>query len=56
MDVKFEIQDLFEKLRPNAKAHENLAEAAEALNEIVSKYTKPAGMILSNSADPRFGK
>jgi len=43
MDVKFEIQDLFEKLRPNAKIHETLEEAAEALNEIVAKQTKPAG-------------
>lgn len=40
MDVKFEIQDLFEKLRPNAKIHETLEEAAEALNEIVAKQTK----------------
>jgi hypothetical protein len=40
MDVKFEIHDLFEKLRPNAKIHETLEEAAEALNEIVAKQTK----------------
>ena len=40
MDVKFEIGDLFEKLRPNAKVHETLEEAAEALNEIVAKQTK----------------
>jgi len=43
MDVKFEVQDLFEKLRPNAKIHESLEEAAEALNEIVSKQAKPLG-------------
>jgi hypothetical protein len=41
MDVKFEVQDLFEKLRPNAKVHDSLEEAAEALNEIVAKYAKP---------------
>lgn len=41
MDVKFEVQDLFEKLRPNAKVHESLEEAAEALNDIVAKYTGP---------------
>jgi len=40
MDVKFEIQDLFEKLRPNAKIHETLEEAAEALNEIIAKQIK----------------
>jgi hypothetical protein len=40
MDVKFEIGDLFEKLRPNAKIHETLEDAAEALNEIVSRQTK----------------
>ena len=44
MDVKFEIQDLFEKLRPNAKIHETLEEAAEALNEIVTKQMKAAGL------------
>jgi hypothetical protein len=43
MDVKFEVQDLFEKVRPNAKVHESLEEAAEALNEIVAKQTKPIG-------------
>ena len=43
MDVKFEVQDLFEKLRPNVKVHESLEEAAEALNEIVSKQAKPMG-------------
>ena len=43
MDVKFEVQDLFEKLRPNAKVHETLEEAAEALNEIVAKQAKPTG-------------
>ena len=43
MDVKFEVQDLFEKLRPNAKVHESLEEAAEALNEIVAKQAKPVG-------------
>ena len=43
MDVKFEVQDLFEKLRPNTKVHETLEEAAEALNEIVVKQTKPTG-------------
>jgi hypothetical protein len=41
MDVKFEVQDLFEKLRPNAKIHETIEEAAEALNEIVAKQVKP---------------
>jgi hypothetical protein len=45
MDVKFEVQDLFEKLRPNAKVHESLEEAAEALNEIVGKYAKPPGAL-----------
>ena len=44
MDVKFEIQDLFEKLRPNAKIHETLEEAAEALNEIVAKQNKAIGL------------
>jgi hypothetical protein len=43
MDVKFEVQDLFEKLRPNAKIHDSLEEAAEALNEIVAKQVKPIG-------------
>jgi regulator of nonsense transcripts 2 len=43
MDVRFEVQDLFEKLRPNAKIHENLVDAAEALNEIVAKQVKPIG-------------
>ena len=43
MDVKFEVQDLFEKLRPNAKIHETIEEAAEALNEIVAKQIKPIG-------------
>lgn len=43
MDVKFEVQDLFEKLRPNARIHESLEEAAEALNEIVAKQAKPIG-------------
>jgi len=41
--VRFEVQDLFEKLRPNAKVHECLEEAAEALNEIVAKQVKPLG-------------
>jgi hypothetical protein len=41
MDVKFEVQDLFEKLRPNTKIHESIEEAAEALNEIVAKQIKP---------------
>lgn len=45
MDVKFEVQDLFEKLRPNAKVHESLEEAAEALNEIVAKQAKPTGTL-----------
>jgi hypothetical protein len=44
MDVKFEIQDMFEKLRPNTKIHETLEEAAEALNEIVAKQTKATGV------------
>jgi hypothetical protein len=44
MDVKFEVQDLFEKLRPNAKIHETLEEAAEALNEIVARQFKPTGL------------
>ena len=43
MDVKFEVQDLIEKLRPNAKVHESLEEAAEALNDIVAKQLKPTG-------------
>jgi len=43
MDVRFEIQDLFEKLRPNAKIYDNLQDAAEALNEMVVKYAKPSG-------------
>jgi len=43
MDVRFELQDSFEKLRPNAKIHETLSEAAEALNEIVAKQVKPLG-------------
>ena len=45
MDVKFEVQDLFEKLRPNAKVHETLEEAAEALNEIVARHAKPMGTV-----------
>jgi hypothetical protein len=45
MDVKFEVQDLFEKLRPNAKVHESLEEAAEALNEIVAKQAKQIGTL-----------
>jgi hypothetical protein len=44
MDVKFDVQDLFEKLRPNAKIHETIEEAAEALNEIVAKQVKPTGV------------
>jgi hypothetical protein len=44
MDVKFEVQDLFEKLRPNAKVHETLEDAAEALNEIVAKQAGPIGI------------
>jgi hypothetical protein len=43
MDVKFEVQDMIEKVRPNAKVHESLEEAAEALNEIVAKQAKPLG-------------
>jgi len=43
MDVKFEVQDVIEKIRPNAKVHESLEEAAEALNEIVAKHSKPTG-------------
>jgi regulator of nonsense transcripts 2 len=43
MDVKFEVQDVIEKVRPNAKIHESLEEAAEALNEIVAKQAKPMG-------------
>jgi len=43
MDVKFEVQDMIEKIRPNAKIHESLEEAAEALNEIVAKQAKPTG-------------
>jgi hypothetical protein len=45
MDVRFEVQDLFEKLRPNAKVHETLEEAAEALNEIVARQTKPMSAV-----------
>jgi len=45
MDVRFEVQDLFEKLRPNAKIHESLEEAAEALNEIVTRQTKLASTV-----------
>ena len=45
MDVKFEVQDLFEKLRPNAKVHETLEEAAEVLNEIVAKQAKAVGAL-----------
>jgi hypothetical protein len=45
MDVRFEVQDLFEKLRPNAKVHETLEEAAEALNEIVARQAKPIGSV-----------
>jgi hypothetical protein len=44
MDVKFEVQDLFDKIRPNAKVHETLEEAAEALNEIVAKQTRVSGV------------
>jgi len=44
MDVKFEIQDLFEKIRPNAKILESIEEAAEALNEIVSRQVKLPGV------------
>lgn len=43
MDVRFKVQDLFEKIRPNTKVHETLQEAADALNEIVARYTKPVG-------------
>jgi regulator of nonsense transcripts 2 len=43
MDAKFEVQDMIEKIRPNAKVHESLEEAAEALNEIVAKQAKPMG-------------
>src|SRR5271170_5414144 len=43
MDVKFEVQDMIEKVRPHAKVHESLEEAAEALNEIVAKQAKPLG-------------
>lgn len=45
MDVKFEVQDLFEKLRPNTRVHDTLEEAAEALNEIVAKQTKPTNAL-----------
>jgi|SRR5271154_136837 len=45
MDVRFEVQDLFEKLRPNAKVHETLEDAAEALNEIVARQAKPMGAV-----------
>ena len=45
MDVRFEVQDLFEKLRPNAKIHDTLEEAAKALNEIIAKQTKPIGTL-----------
>src|SRR5437667_11029737 len=45
MDVKFEVQDLFEKLRPNAKVHETLEEAAETLNEIVARQAKVTGAL-----------
>jgi regulator of nonsense transcripts 2 len=51
---RFEIQDLFEKLRPNAKIHESLEEAAEALNEIVTKHVQPAGA-QENVADASDG-
>lgn len=54
MDVKFEIQDLFEKLRPNAKIHESLEEAAEALNEIVARHVQPTGA-QENAADASDG-
>src|SRR5436305_15085015 len=43
MDVRFEVQDLFEKLRPNAKVHDSLEDAAEALNEIVARHAKSLG-------------
>jgi hypothetical protein len=46
MDVKFEVQDLFEKLRPNAKIYDTLEEAADALNEIVAKQV-PTGIPVS---------
>ena len=55
MDVKFEVQDLFEKLRPNAKVHESLVEAAEALNEIVAKQAKPFGGVPGNAAEGSDG-
>ena len=45
MDIKFEVQDVIEKIRPNVKVHESLEEAAEALNEIVAKQAKPTGAI-----------
>lgn len=53
MDVKFEVQDLVEKLRPNAKIYETLEEAADALNEIVAKQA-PTGM-LENAGDGSDG-
>ena len=55
MDVKFEVQDLFEKLRPNAKIHESLEEAAEALNEIVAKQVKAVGGVLENVGEGSDG-
>jgi hypothetical protein len=55
MDVKFEIQDLFEKLRPNAKIHESMEEAAEALNEIVAKQIKPMGATAENIGEGSDG-